>query len=219
MKKIGVLFLIALLLFSFLVSAETLGAVKDTLDANVDKAENARDTLGEKWDYLGKEWQNIFLNNSIVSGVDTSLKKVNFIFVFLFGEDYSLSLIFLLVIVFWAFFLRFFYVVFRDFSMFDSGISLAISFASVVICAQVKIFHLISLAVLRVFFYDGAGFVLLRFLIFLLMTLLGFWWVNKFSKSLKLGKEARAKQQEKLNREILNAETKKFKIAGKGFKK
>src|SRR3989338_10796665 len=100
MNKLGVL--IGLLLLSGVVSFSLSSAVADEL-ANVpggqqvqnagEVIQNITKTIEEKkWDYLGDRWKEVLLKNKYASAVDGFLKKIDFVFVVLFGEHYDFSL-------------------------------------------------------------------------------------------------------------------------------
>ena len=104
-KKLGVLLVISLLLAVFFlqfVRAENLAGLP--FDPSKDPQETIEDFRNKtisKWDYLGREWQTIFLKNKYVAIVDNFFKKNPKVFFILFGTPYSLSLTLLLIIALW----------------------------------------------------------------------------------------------------------------------
>lgn len=72
------------------------------VDPNEISPNNIQSSAEAKWQYLKEEWKKIIFRNSFVSGLDSVLKKLNFLFVFLFKENYDLiSFKMWIVIILW----------------------------------------------------------------------------------------------------------------------
>ncbi len=159
MKKIWGVLIAVVFLFAIIsnVSATDLDSVKGGLEDVEEAAKNVGDvtkTIEEKrWEYIGEKWGEIFLNNPTIAKIDTGLKKMNFVFFFLFGEDYALSLIFAFVIMFWFVFLVSINGIIAGFSTFSKGVSSGMSFILTIIIAQFGFYRDISELLFKVIFF------------------------------------------------------------------
>ncbi|MBI2629529.1 hypothetical protein HYW76_00340 [Candidatus Pacearchaeota archaeon] len=116
MLKYKLIFILSILIASFLVSTLTLA--QDGANPNPTSAygelnergfpegvpsstEELKNITQTKWDYLGKEWRKILLENSIISKIDSFLSRISIVFRILFGMDYALSMTLLFVIILW----------------------------------------------------------------------------------------------------------------------
>src|SRR3989338_6576000 len=70
-----------------------------------EEVEKTQENIEGKWDYLAREWKNILLKNKFVSAIDGFFTKISFVFRILFGMDYSMSLVLLIAIILWFYFL------------------------------------------------------------------------------------------------------------------
>ncbi len=201
MKKIGVLFICLFLVFLLILQVsyiraqgiqEGLEEAKEGLEEGVEKVEDIKEKLEEdKWDYLGKEWKKIFLENKFVSFIDSFLTKISIVFVILFGEPYSLSLTLLFVIALWFYFFLKFSEIFTDYSSFSSSTAMVIGFALTVIFAQVKIFKKIVEFFGWLIFSQESN--IWRFVIMLVIFLV---MIGLYSLSSYLGKMHKKKKEE-----------------------
>lgn len=112
MKKIFVSLCIIFLFISPLILSDATSSASSTLEQNVEKAQTVKDTIEksqdtqyweEKWDYLGNEWKNIFLKNQYVAAFDSFFTEISIVFQIVFGIPYSLSFLFLGVLILWIF--------------------------------------------------------------------------------------------------------------------
>src|SRR3989338_4560371 len=110
----------------------------ESINEKIQGLEYSKGKIESKWEYLGKEWQTIFLKNKYVAGIDNFLKKISFVFLFLFGEPYSLSLTLFLVIIFW-FYLFFEISKILSFTAFSKRPSKIIGVGVVIIVAQTSL--------------------------------------------------------------------------------
>lgn len=173
MKKIGAILIISLL-FVFpiilnLVSAQEVPGLPSQLQP--ENVEKTKEKVETKWEYLQKEWRTIFLKNKYISYIDKILTKINIVFVILFGENYSLSISLLVIIILWIYFLYMFFSVLRDYSAFSEGISFLLSFALVVIASQLKIWSKISGWIMWLLFEDKPWYASLILAIVILAAL------------------------------------------------
>ena len=171
-----------------------------------EKLEGGIEKVSSKWDYLGEEWKNILLKNEFVSAINSFFEKISFIFVFLFGEPYSLSLTLFVIIIIWFYLFFQLSQILRDFVAFSSGISKIISFGVVTILAQVQILRKISEAFGWVIFSPGPGWVryfILIIMIFILGTLYRI--SSTIGKQYKNTKEKQRQEKEKLERKTFGS--------------
>ena len=80
----------------------------------------------------------IFLKNKYVAGIDNFLKKISFVFLFLFGEPYSLSLTLFFVIILWIYLALQFYKI-LELTAFSKGVAKIIGLGIVIIIAQISL--------------------------------------------------------------------------------
>lgn len=214
MKKIGVLF-ICLFLFLILIQSsnipaqdigESLEEGKEKLQEGVDKVEDIKEKLEEgKWDYLGKEWKEIFLTSKIVSSIDSFLTKINIVFVVLFGESYSLSLTLFLVISLWFFFFFKFSEIFTDWTSFSSTTAMVIGLCFTIILAQFQILRKIVEFFGWLVFSQESN--IWRFLIMLIifLVMIGLYYLSSYFGDLhKKKEEEMEKSRAKIERGILH---------------
>jgi|SRR3989339_203780 len=167
MKKIGIVlgFIVLISLVSGIVSSQTDVPMDSSIQQNVDKVQQF--TESAKWDYLSQEWKNITLKNKFVSQIDSTLRKGNFVFLFLFGQNYDLSLTLLFVIIFWIFFYVNFYFILSSFSMFSKSVSSLLSLGLVIIFAHLGFLKSLSDLVFKVIFYKEGVWGWISFIIFI----------------------------------------------------
>lgn len=210
MKKIGVLF-ICLFLFLILIQSsniqaqdieEDLEGAEEKLQEGIEKAEDIKEKLEEgKWDYLGKEWKEILLKNKFVSAIDGFFTKISFVFRFLFGEAYTLSLTLLLVIILWFYFFFKFSEIFTDYSSFSSTTAMVIGAAFTIILAQIQILRKIIEFFGWLVFSQEAN--IWRFFIMLgiFLAMIGIYYLSSYlGDSFKKSKEEREKRKEKMEK-------------------
>ena len=215
MKKIGVLIFLCLLLFAQLVYAEDIlgsldekvGALEDTKQNIEEGVEKIKET---KWDSLGEEWKNKFLGNKIVSGVDGFLQKINFVFVVLFGENYSFSLALFFIALLWFYFFFKLSEILTDYSTFSPAIATAIGLGLAIIMSQLKFFRKMVEFFGWIALSQEAWW--LRFIIFVVIV---FALVFLYKLSSQIGKsfkehseetkEEMEKAEEKINRGIIKS--------------
>lgn len=213
MKKITILFIFLFIFLLFLqvysVKAqdieEGLEETKEQLEEGIEKAEDIKEDIEQKrWEYLGQEWKKILLENRFVSAIDSFLSKINIVFVILFGEPYSLSLILLCVIILWFYFFLKFSEILTDFSNFSSTTSMVIGFALTIILAQTKVLKKIIEFFAWLIFWKESN--VWRFIIMLVIFLgmIGLYCLSSYLGEIhKKKKEEKEKQQEKIDRRFL----------------
>ncbi|MEK6906856.1 MAG: hypothetical protein AABW81_04520 [Nanoarchaeota archaeon] len=199
-KKIVLFVGIILILFLniFLVSAVQVNP-QDTVNDNLDKLEDTQEKVQTKWDYLGNEWQTVLLKNKFVSAVDGFLTKISFVFMFLFGEPYSLSLTLFMITVLWIYLFFQFSEVLRDFSAFSPTTSNIIGFGLAVILAQVGILKKIVEFFGWIVFSPEASWMRAIILILIIVVLVFLYrFVSALGKTAKKNREEMEKEKGKL---------------------
>lgn len=107
MKKIGVLFILLLLVFNIIILASVLAEDEYTdipgipAGLSPEKIEDATNKSVAKWQYLQKEWKSIILKNKVVSSIDGFFTKISIVFSILFGMPYSMTFTMFVTIVLW----------------------------------------------------------------------------------------------------------------------
>lgn len=208
-----ILFL-CLLFFAQVVSADILDSIEEKVEGIGDTKENIEEGVEKiketKWDYLGEKWKTIFLRNKVVSVVDGFFQKINIVFVVLFGENYSLSLTLLFIVILW--FYSFFKLseILTDYSTFSSSVATLIGLGFSIIMAQLKFFRVLVESFgwlvfsqeawwLRLIIFIVIGFVMI--FLYKLSSQVG----DSFKKNREKTKEEMEKLEEKINRGIIKS--------------
>jgi len=97
----------------------------------------------ENWNDLMETWKQNFLSSEIISEINNFFTNINIVFLVLFGESYSLSLLLYFVIFLWIFFLIKISGALSA-TLFSKGVSFLISFGLTIILAQLNLFSAIS---------------------------------------------------------------------------
>jgi len=193
-KKRGLIFLlIGLLLISSFSSIGVLAGVGDGIEDSVegikDKAKGIQDTTEEikefteedRWDYLSERWKVFLSKSKFISGWDAFFSKINWVFVFLMGTNYDISLEFFFALVWWIF--TFFVVApliykfsrwllikaFGDRISFGRPVYSLIIFAITVILGQLGFYRWIGGVSLRIIFFKTGLWPWVSFFIFLIL--------------------------------------------------
>jgi len=208
LKRVYVLLVLLLLASSFVLAQDngsdnvSVGEDGIGIEDIPEKVEETRDFIeGEKWEYLGEKWKEILLRNQYTAAVHGALQKLNFLFVFFFGEPYDLSLTLLFIILLWFFFFAIFGKVLSSFSTFGKGISYIISFVMVIILAHVGVFEGISLLLFKLIFFKEGIWGWFWFVVFVIsyFVILKYFerLVWKIGRSFKHSKKEREEWDEK----------------------
>jgi len=153
--------------------------------------------LTEKWDYLGKEWKTILMQNSIVKAIDSFLQKISIIFSVLFGVNYSLSLSLFLTVFLWV---CLFFLVFNilGYTIFSKWVAVVISIGIAIGAAQIKLFQIPVNLIIGLFFGEkpwwikliiGAAIVILILVVIVFIKTFG----KKFAESKKKAEEEKSR--------------------------
>lgn len=123
-------------------------------------------TEENRWEYIGEQLKGLLLKNKGIAAIDKAFSGINFIFFFLFGEDYDLSLIFLFAVLLWIFFFVMFGKITSGFSTFSKPVSYIVAFCMAVILAHLKFYHLISLVLFKIIFFKSGIWNFIFFVLF-----------------------------------------------------
>jgi len=145
-KKLFVIFIISLLLISFL--ALTLALAQEIPESPItpEEAENIKTTTETKWDYLARHWQIMLLSNPVVKAIDTVFTKLDSIgfFIVLFAVHWQLSFTVIFSIILWVFFFFFIKRQLKKLTSLKKEYCYLISLAAVLFLAWIKLFINIS---------------------------------------------------------------------------
>lgn len=191
---IGLLVLGIILLSGFAFAAESgLDRLNEQIE-EINKAKGevektASDIDNAKWEYLSAKWNQTLMGNKYVRAVDGFLNKIDFVFIVLLGQDYSLSFNFFMPLFLWFIFWYVLYDLFKDFSSFSKRTALFISLGLTIIIGQLGILRLTSEGIFRIMFYKSGWWpfistVLLVIVLVLIIGVLGL-----------LGKQNRARKK------------------------
>lgn len=228
MKRLIVVLTLVLLLGSFVAAVPSSEELQnDSVVRGVNQLRNVTDNFGdeERWEYLGNEWKEMLLQNSIIETIDGALSKVSFIFKILFGEDYSLSLVLFFVIVFWFVLLSMFYKVIGSFSSFSQPVSFGMSLLLVIILAHLKVLNFLATGLAKLLFFNegwwgkALGIIIIVMALVVLKYLKSIIW--RIGRSFKKSQEEREKWDEKFQRELIGRKMdsmqRALSTAGEGF--
>lgn len=242
MEKRG-LFILCLLLAIclFFISAFFINLVSAQIDTGIDtsgfegdaeKILNATKTLRNfteenRWEYIGEQWKGLLLKNKGIATIDKAFRNLNFLFFFLFGENYDLSLTLLFAILLWIFFFAMFGKITSSFSTFSEPVSYIVAFCMAVILAHLKFYHLISLILFKIIFFKGGiwGWIFLVLFFALYFVVLIFieriiWRIGRMTRKTK---EEQEKWDEKFRFKVFEKKMegleKAFSSVGRAVKK
>jgi len=153
--------------------------------------------LTEKWESWGKNWKDMLMGNSFIKAVDSFFQKINFIFVILFGVDYSLSLSLFLIIVLWIFFFFMLLNVLGN-TIFSKWVSVVISLGLSIGAAQIKLFQMPVNFLIGLFFGENPWWMklIIGLIVFAILAVV-FILIKNFGKQLAANKK---KVKEEKNR-------------------
>ncbi|MEK6844374.1 MAG: hypothetical protein AABX83_03010 [Nanoarchaeota archaeon] len=184
---------------------------KNDFESDADKILNATRKLQglneqSKWEYLGQQWKAVILKNKIIAFWDGFFRKINFIFFFVFGQNYDLSLTLLFAILLWVFFFGVFGKIFTSFSTFSQGVSYLVGFIFATILGHIKFYNFLSTFIFKViFFKEGIWrwiFLLIYFMLYFVILVFFEQVIWKIGRHFKKTQEEKDKWDEKFKRQV-----------------
>lgn len=167
-------------------------------------------------DYLtdSSQWSNSVINfkqkilsTGVFSGIDSFFKKINPLFLVLFGDFYSLSFFFFFVLVLWFWFFAQFKKLFRM-TLFSKWVALLIGFALTVGVAQLGLFRGLSNLFVKIIFVPNKPWLGIVFFFLIIFLLIFISRIGKMiEKKLEKSREGLEKEKEKINRKTLEKVT------------
>lgn len=204
-KNCSIYIIIYIILLSNVVAQEDTNSLQnlenDTLVKDVQKLQEF--TEESKWDYLKDQWKNLLLKNKYIASVDEFFRKVDLIFVFLFGENYDLSASLFISIMLWLFFLLNFIRIFTTYIAFSKGIGIIIAIGFNIMAAQTGIFRGIANLVFKAIFFKEGIWRWISLLIFLFILAFFYVLIGIILKGIREKRKAKAELEQKLNQKVL----------------
>ncbi len=176
MKKSFYIFIFSIIILAHLTSSQSSGGL-DTESLQNDSIVEGVKTIQEiaeekKWEYTSEQWKETLLKSKAISALDNYFKKINLVFLILFGQDYSLSLTLFAVILLWVFFLAIFEKTIKRFSTFSVSVSGIIALILTIIFAQFKIYNFLASIILKILFFKEGVWRIVSIVIFALIWLM-----------------------------------------------
>jgi hypothetical protein len=164
-------------------------------------------TDSSQWSNSVVNFKQKLLNTVFFSAIDSFLKKINPLFLVLFGDSYSFSFFFFFVVMLWFWFFAQFKKLLRM-TIFSKWVALLIGFALTVGVAQLGLFRGFSNLFVKIIFVPNKpwlGIVFFFLIIFILtfISRLG----KTIEKKLEKSREGLEKEKEKINRKTLGTVT------------
>ncbi len=205
-NKIILLFVFCILLASLFFINNAYAQVDSGIDTSgfeeeAGKILNATKTLKNlteenRWEYIGEQWKALLLKNKGFAVVDKTFRNLNFLFFFLFGENYDLSLTLLFAILLWIFFFAMFGKITSSFSTFSEPVSYVVAFCMAVILAHLKFYHLISLILFKIIFFKSGIWSFIFLVIFFALYLIVLIFIERIIwKIVRLTKKTKEEQE------------------------
>jgi hypothetical protein len=217
-KKSYALFLavlfVLLIVSNFMVSADqsAIDYSNSIVNASTKIAEASSNFLGgtsgsglsltSNWANLGKQWKDSLLKMPVIHAFDLFFQGINFVFLGLFGINYSLSLAFLFTMILWFLFFFKFYDILKIASLFSKWVCLIISLGLTILLAQVGLFSMIINAIIQLFFGPQTWWmkVIIGVLIVFGLVML-FAFIKKFGKKMEENKKKRKDEENRIKLE------------------
>lgn len=153
-----------------------------------------------KWDYIGEQWQKLLLENYDIARVDSFLHKLDFVFSIFLGRAYSLSIAFFFALVLWIITLvalmRYTHLFVNPWWQ-RTGIALI----GVIILAQINLFNVVALGLVKVIFYKVSFVWSLVTMLACLVLLFIYSYINKLL-AYKFEKAREAQKKHELEHKV-----------------
>jgi len=157
-KKVFVIFLLGLLILVNIASAQTPKDVERAIKNNtvVEGVQEIQKTVEEeRWNYISERWKEVLLKNKFISFIDNFFRKVNIVFVVLFGQSYDLSIILFFIFILWIFFTLNFWNVIGNFTPLSKNTSIVVAIVLSILLAQLNFLNLIATFAVNIIFVGG----------------------------------------------------------------
>jgi uncharacterized membrane protein YuzA (DUF378 family) len=158
--------------------------------------------LTSNWAATGKQWKDSLMANPFVMALDSFFQKINFVFLALFGIQYSLSLALFLTLFLWFYFFFLFNNILKM-SLFSKGVCLLVSLGLTIVSAQVGLFSKMVNFIIQLFFGEKTWWmkVIIGVLILLGLVLV-FAFIKRFGKQYKENKKKWKDEENRLKLEV-----------------
>lgn len=224
-KRLILVGLVLISCFAFLfvssgvsVQAQSANDIQDSLNSGIDKANAIKDTAEgfteqDRAAFLAQKWKETLLMNPVIKGIDSVLKKMNWVFIILFGRSYALSIELFFSMLLWSLAFAFVHYLFhfeKDWLNWVLGIAISTGLA------QLQIFnYLSSVAGKFVLEASGTWWVLARTAVIILAVVFLFVLNKYFGKEIAAMRKARELQdlKNKVNREELREKQKEWALS------
>ncbi len=217
MDKKGCLFLAVILLSLFLLNVHAQVPDPEALqnDSVVKGVEKLQELSEEdRWQNISVQWKESLLQDQFISDIDTFLRKIDIVFVILFGRSYDLSLELLFAVILWAITFAMLpkYLLFLR----EKWMRYAGSFVIVVGLANTQLFNVISAGLFKLIFFKYEWYWKVIALLVVLVALIAYYIFLKFiGKYFKKGKEKKEALEVKKERAEIKGIVKGIETANK----
>ena len=155
-------------------------------------------TEENKWNYLSQEWKTLFLKSKTISSMDSFFRKINIIFVVLFGRAYDLSFELFFAITLWTmtFLMMPKYLLFLK----EEWMRRLGSLAIVVGLANAQLFNFVSAGLFKIVFFRYEWYWKMFSILVLLVLLLAYKiFLKYFGQIIKKNQEKKKELETKKN--------------------
>jgi len=183
-----------------------LDGVQEGLNSGLDKANALKDsaegfTEKDRAEFLAQQWKEALLKNSVINTIDSLFKKLNWVFIVLFGRSYALSIELFFSMLLWSLCLAFVHLLFhlkKEWLNWVLGIGISMGLA------QLQIFNYIaSFASKFVLEASGTWWTLARTAVIILFVVFLFVLNKYFGKEIGAMRKARELHETKHRLEVL----------------
>lgn len=158
MKKLGIIFIIILISGLFLNNINLILAqvttpqelLQQQTGINPESIPKSPEEIKDI--YLKQEWSDVIAKIPVIGQIHNYFLVHPLIFKIIFNEPYTISLVFFLVVILWAYSMAAISDILRTSELVKTGSSVLIGAASTIILAQVKVFNIIATTALNIIF-------------------------------------------------------------------
>jgi hypothetical protein len=192
--KVFCVFALTLVLCGIFASFVRADDLENTLDEAGLSASQAQEYIdAQRWNFLSGEWKEFLLKNPFIQRFDSTMQKLNPIYIVLFARDYSLSLEMLLVFLLWLFTLLsipgYLYFIEQEPLKWVAGL------AGTVILAHLTIFNFLANVAVKIMFYKPVWYWSLIMFVVCIGLIATYLYLNRYlSGYLRAAREANKKR-------------------------